>query len=106
MNNGGISYGAQQSFTVLSIPGGFTVYPVPAIRGQRFYISKGDLTPGYYGVLFYDSEGKLAYRKDINIQANFINESFILPGGLARGVYTLKLVSNIKEYALRTILVL
>ena len=106
VNAAGKSYGAQESFTVGSIPSAFTVFPVPAIRGQEFFFSKKDVKPGYYGLLFFNSEGKLVYQKDINVQANFINQSMTIPATLPVGVYRLQLVNFEKLLDTRSILIL
>jgi hypothetical protein len=106
VNAAGKSYGAQESFTVASIPPAFTVFPVPAIRGQEFFFSKKDVKPGYYGLLFFNSEGKLVYQKDINVQSNFINQSMTIPATLPVGVYRLQLVNFEKLLDTRSILIL
>jgi hypothetical protein len=105
-NSGGISYGAQQSFTVVSIPNGFTIYPVPVQRGSSIRVTMNNLTPGYYGLLLYNNAGELVYQKNINIQANFINQEIILPATMARGSYRLQLVNHEKKIATKAIVVL
>lgn len=106
INAGGIAYGAQQSFTVPSIVNGFRVYPVPAERGSSIRVSMNNLTPGYYGLLFFNSAGELAYQKNINIQAGFINQDISIPGTLAKGTYRLQLMNFEKTIAAKTILIL
>lgn len=102
-NNGGTSYGLQQSFTVASIADGFSIYPAPAQRGGSIRVTKNDLKPGYYGLLFLNSSGQLVYQYNINIQANFINQSFTLPGSLMSGAYRVILVNNDDVIATKTI---
>ncbi len=106
VNSGGISYGPQQTFTLPSIGNGFTIYPVPAERNRTVRVTMNNLTPGYYGLLFYNSSGQLAYQKDINIQANFINQDILVPGKLARGTYRVQLINNLNVLAAKTILVM
>jgi hypothetical protein len=102
-NNGGTAYGAQMSFTLPSIAPGFSFYPVPANRGKEVRISIDNLVPGYYGLQFISSEGKLAYQYDMNIQVSFINQSFMIPYGIAPGIYHLRLVSGEKIIATKKI---
>ena len=102
-NNGGTSYGLQQSFTVASIADGFSIYPAPAQRGGSIRVTKNDLKPGYYGLLFFNSSGQLVYQNNINIQADFINQSITLPGSLMSGAYRVILVNNDDVIATRTI---
>ncbi len=105
-NSGGISYGLQQSFTVASIPEGFVLYPVPVERGSQLRITMNEVTPGYYGLLFYNSDGKLVFQHNMNIQAGFINQEFTVPGALPRGVYRVTLVNFEKIVSTKSILIL
>ncbi|MBS1760145.1 MAG: lamin tail domain-containing protein [Bacteroidetes bacterium] len=102
-NNGGTSYGLQQSFTVASIGSGFMVYPSPAQKGAAVRVAKDNLKPGFYGVLFYNSEGQLVYQYNMNIQSNFINQSITLPSALVSGMYRVTLVNNDKVLSVKTI---
>ena len=102
-NNGGTSYGLQQSFTVASIADGFSIYPAPAQRGGSVRVTKNDLKPGYYGLLFFNSAGQLVYQYNINIQADFINQQITLPGSLMSGAYRVILVNNDDVIATKTI---
>jgi len=102
-NNGGTSYGLQQSFTVASIADGFSIYPAPAQRGGSIRVTKNDLKPGYYGLLFFNSSGQLVYQYNINIQADFINQLITLPGSLMSGAYWVILVNNDDVIATKTI---
>jgi hypothetical protein len=104
-NGGGTAYGEQQSFTVASIPDEFVVYPVPVERGQELKFSMNNLTPGYHGLLFYNSAGALVYQKNLNIQADFINQSLIIPGTLPRGTYRIQLVNYKKVLATKSIVI-
>ncbi|MEK7224361.1 MAG: hypothetical protein AAB221_01605, partial [Bacteroidota bacterium] len=106
VNSGGTSYGLQQSFTVASIGNGFTIYPVPVAPGGNIRVTMNNLTPGYYGVLFFNSDGKLVYQKDINIQVNFINQTITIPGSLPVGTYRVQLVNHLEILATETILIM
>jgi hypothetical protein len=99
-------YGNQQSFTVASIPDGFRIFPVPVARGNELFFSMKDLTPGYYGLLFFNSAGELVLQHNINIQANFINQSLTVPGTLAPGIYRVQLVNSTKLLQTRSIVIL
>jgi hypothetical protein len=104
-NAGGTSYGTQQSFTVPSIETGFHLYPSPVERGGTLRITVDNLTPGYYGLLLYDSQGRLVFQKNINIQANFINQTFSIPGHLQTGIYQAQLVNFEKKLSVLTIMI-
>ncbi len=87
-NSGGTSYGLQQSFTVPAIEDGFKLYPSPVKRGTEIRITMNNLTPGYYGLLLFDTQGRLVFQKNMNIQVDFINQVFTIPGSLQTGFYT------------------
>jgi hypothetical protein len=106
VNGGGTSYGLQQTFTLSSIGNGFVLYPVPVDRGATMRVTMNNLTPGYYGLLFYNSEGQLVYQKDMNIQSSFINEALTIPATLAKGIYRVQLMNYLDVVATKTILVL
>lgn len=105
INNGGISYGLQQSFTVLSIKDGFRLYPNPVDRGTEIRITMTGITPGYYGLLLFNSEGQLVYQRNMNIQSNFINQTFTVPATLQKGVYRANLTNQLEIIGTITILV-
>ena len=103
--NGDISYGSVLSFTTVAIGTGFNLFPSPVYRGASLWVTKDNLTPGYYGLLFYSANGQLAYQYNFNIQANFINQQVALPSSLAFGIYRVNLVSNAGVVDSKTILV-
>ncbi|MER3497182.1 MAG: hypothetical protein C4308_00370 [Chitinophagaceae bacterium] len=105
-NLGGTSYGAIDSFTVLSIKNEFTIYPVPAARGQQVRITMNNLQPGYYGLQIINAEGRLVHQVNLNIQSNFINQVVTIPATLQRGMYQVQLVSYNKVVSRRKIFVL
>lgn len=102
-NNGGTSYGLQQSFTVASIDDGFSIYPSPAQRGGTISVTKNDLKPGYYGLLLLNEAGQLVFQYNINIQADFINQPITLPGSLMSGIYRVMLVNNDDVIAVKSV---
>lgn len=102
-NAGGTSYGLQQSFTVPAINQGFYLYPAPAQRGSVVRLTKDKVKPGYYGLLLFNSNGQLVFQKDMNIQADFINQAFTIPATLTPGVYTVLLVHDEDLVATRMI---
>jgi len=101
----GTAYGAQQTFTVLTVPDPFIVYPVPVQKGTDLHFSMNKLKPGYYGLLFFNSDGKLVHRKDINIQGSYINQAVTIPGTFAPGAYRLQLVNNEDIIGTKSILI-
>ena len=64
-----------------------------------------DITPGYYGLLLFNSNGQLVFQRNMNIQAGFINQAFTIPATLSPGVYTAYLVNHLATIGTRTILV-
>mgnify|MGYP002651409927 CR=1 FL=1 len=104
-NAGGTTYGDQQTFTIASIADEFVVYPVPVRRGQDFRFSMTNLTPGYYGLLFYNSAGALVYQHNMNIQVNFINQSITIPATLTTGTYRVQLVDYRSVVATKSIII-
>ncbi len=104
-NSGGTAYGVQQSFFVPSIGNGFNLYPNPVDRGATVRITVDSLKAGYYGLLLYDAGGRLVFQKDMNIQVEFINQTFAIPAGLQPGIYRAYLVDFEKTVGIRTILI-
>lgn len=92
INNGGISYGAERSFTMSSIPGGFVIYNNPVQRNGNMHYTHKDLKPGHYQVQIFNSAGQLVYQRELIIQWNFIDDNFIVPGNLSPGTYSLHIV--------------
>lgn len=104
-NNGGTSYGAQQSFTLPAIANDFLLYPSPIARGAEMRITVSDLNPGFYAVLLFDAAGRKVHQQNINTQVNFINQTFIIPGHLQTGIYQAYLVNFEETIGMRTILI-
>jgi hypothetical protein len=104
-NSGGTAYGAQQSFTVPSIANGFSLYPIPVVRGSNMRVTMNNLTPGYYGLFFFSSDGRLVHQHEMNIQANFINQLVPIPHSLPMGTYRVRLVNFEKTLDTKTILI-
>ncbi len=86
-NNGGIAYGEEKSFTTGSLPDGLVLYNVPVSRGSVMHYSLRTVKPAHYGILLYNSNGQLVFRRDIILQLDFIDDRFTLPASLAPGVY-------------------
>lgn len=105
-NNGGTAYGVQQSFTVPAIGTGFMLYPVPGKPGELMRITMDNINPGYYGIKFFDSDGKAVFQYNMNIQSTFINQTFMVPSAIARGTYQVQLVNSTGIVATRSIMVL
>lgn len=91
INSGGTAYGAQKSFTTGSLGGGLIIYGNPVIRGTSLHYSLTGLKRGHYSARIHNSIGQLVYQKDIIIQVNFIDDSFILPSNLPGGLYNLEI---------------
>lgn len=93
INNGGIAYGTEQSFTMTNLPGGFVIYNSPVQRGGNMHYSYSNIKPGHYEVQVFNSNGQLVFQRSVITPVNFIDDNFILPGKLAPGVYGLHIVS-------------
>ncbi len=104
-NNGGTSYGTEQSFTMKTIPGGLVLYATPVSRGSRLRFTLTNIKPGHYAAQVINRSGQLVYQKDMIVPVNFIDDSFILPGKLAPGVYTLQ-VGTVDNVIKKTFMVL
>lgn len=89
-NDGGISYGAQETFKTDSIPAGLVVYSSPIKRGGNLHYSLDNVKPAHYQVKIINSIGQLVYQREIILQVNFIDDNFTLPGNIGRGLYTLQ----------------
>ena len=105
-NAGGTTYGAQQTFTVNSISNTFNIFPVPAAPGSHVRFSMGNITPGNYSLLFYNSMGELVLQHNMNVQSNYINQLLTIPGTMGRGVYHVYLMNTTGIKVKKTILVL
>ena len=92
-NNGGTTYGAEQSFTMSSIPGGFVIYNNPVQRNVSMHYTYRDLKPGHYQIQIFNSNGQLVYQRALITQWNFIDDNFMVPGNLAPGTYSLHIVN-------------
>ncbi len=93
VNNGGITYGAEQSFTITSIPAGFVIYNNPVQRGTNMHYTYQVINPGHYEIQIFNSSAQLVYQRELIVSVNFIDDNFIVPGKLAPGVYSLFIVN-------------
>ena len=93
INNGGITYGAQQSFTTPAIPNGLVVYSNPVNRGGTLHFTLDGIKPGHYTAEVFNSAGQLVWKKEIIVQVNFIDDYITLPAQLGAGVYSLEIVN-------------
>ncbi|HEX2683332.1 MAG TPA: hypothetical protein VHL77_05350, partial [Ferruginibacter sp.] len=92
VNNGGISYGAEQSFTMTSIPAGFVIYNNPIGRGGNMHYSYKGIKPGHYELQIFNSIGQLVFQRPVITPVDFIDDNFIIPGKIGPGVYSLHVV--------------
>ena len=104
-NSGGTAYGVEQAFIVPAINSGFSLYPVPVERGTAVRVTMDNITPGYYGLQFFNSSGQLVYQWDMNIQVNFINQTFTVPGTMQAGTYRVLLVNHLGILDSKSILI-
>jgi hypothetical protein len=93
VNNGGISYGAEQTFTMKSIPSGLTIYSSPVARGGKIHFTLNGIRPDHYAAQLLNSNGQLVFQKDMIVQVDFIDDSFVIPSNIVPGVYSLQVGS-------------
>ncbi len=93
INNGGIAYGAEQSFTLSNIPSGFIIYSNPIQRGTNLHYTYNGIKPGHYEVQIINSLGQSVFQHELIISVNFIDDNFMVPGTLGTGVYSLRITS-------------
>ena len=93
INNGGIAYGAEQSFTMSNLPGGFVIYSNPIQRGSNLHYSYKGIKPGHYQVQIINSLGQSVFQHELIIAVNFIDDNFIIPATIGTGVYSLRITS-------------
>lgn len=91
VNNGGITYGPEQSFTMKAIPAHLTIYSSPIKQGGNVHFTLNNIRPGHYAAQVINSNGQLVYQKDMIVQVNFIDDNFIIPAKFGTGMYTLVL---------------
>ena len=93
INNGGIAYGAEQSFTMSNLPGGFVIYGNPIQHGSNLHYSYKGIKPGHYQVQIINSLGQSVFQHELIIAVNFIDDNFIIPATIGTGVYSLRITS-------------
>ena len=91
-NNGGTTYGLQNSFTTLSVPDGLVIYSVPVTHGQNLHFSlkANNFKQGHYSVRIHNSIGQLVYQKDFIVQVDFMDYNFVIPANFPIGLYNLE----------------
>ncbi|MEP7236234.1 MAG: lamin tail domain-containing protein [Ferruginibacter sp.] len=93
VNNGGITYGAELSFTLTNIPAGFVIYNNPVQRGKSMHYTYKGIKPGHYEIQIVNAAKQLVYQRELIIQVNFIDDNFTIPYYLTPGSYFLMIRS-------------
>ncbi len=93
VNNGGIAYGVEKSFTMKNIPDGFKIYSSPIKRGGNLHYTYKGIKPGHYEIQIFNGVGQLVFQRELITQLNFIDDNFIVPGKLGTGAYSLHIVN-------------
>jgi hypothetical protein len=91
INNGGIAYGIQQSFTMPAIPGGLKIYSTPIPRGGDVHVTLDGIKAGHYAIRIFNGTGQLVFQKDMIVAVSFIDTHFTLPAILGTGTYSLQI---------------
>lgn len=97
-NSSGTAYSNEMHFRTLQ--DGLIIYSSPIKQYNGLHYSATDLTPGRYAVRIISRLGQLIFKKEVEITVNYINETLVLPSGMATGVYTLQLTgigNSVKE---------
>jgi hypothetical protein len=92
-NAGGITYGEQKFFVTNPIYAGLIIYSTPAIRGNNVRYSLSGIKPSHYTLRVFNMLGQIVFQKDMNVQVDFIDDNFIVPGSLPVGLYTLQIAN-------------
>ncbi len=92
-NTGGTAYGDQKTFFSPGIPAGLIIYSTPIVRGTTLHYTLSGIKPGHYTVRIYNCVGQQVYQRDMILQVNFIDDSFIFPARLPIGTYTFEVWS-------------
>ena len=93
INNGGKTYGTEQSFTMSNIPGGFVIYGNPVQRGTNLHYTYKSIKPGHYEIQIINSLGQAVFQHELIIPVDFIDDNFMVPGYITPGVYSLRITS-------------
>ncbi|TCZ73010.1 beta strand repeat-containing protein, partial [Flaviaesturariibacter aridisoli] len=104
-NAGAIGFGTLKSVTLPGLVAGLRIWPVPVVAGQSFQLTLTGVNNGYHGIVLYNSVGAQVYRRNLFLQANYINERISLPASLAAGTYVLRVVNNDGTVASQTIVI-
>lgn len=91
VNDGGIAYGEEMSFTTGTLKNGLIVYGSQIPRGTSLHYSITGIKPGHYQARIIDVAGRVIFRQDVITQASFLNEWFTVPSYIGTGVYYLQL---------------
>jgi hypothetical protein len=94
INDGGITYGEEMSFTTASLKNGLIVYGSQIPRGTSLHYSITGIKPGHYQARIIDVAGRVIFRQDVITQLNFLNEWFTVPSYIGTGVYYLQLYKD------------
>lgn len=93
INNGGIAYGAEKSFTLGNIPEDFVIYNNPIQRGTNLHYTYKNIKAGHYQVQIINSLGQSVFQHELIIAVNFIDDNFVIPATIGTGVYSLRITS-------------
>jgi hypothetical protein len=93
INNGGITYGTEQSFTMSNIPGGFVIYGNPVQHGTNLHYTYTGIKPGHYQLQMINSIGQAVFQHELIIAVDFIDDNFIVPVNIPAGIYGLRISS-------------
>ena len=93
INNGGVDYGAEQSFTMSNIPGGFVIYGNPVQRGTNLHYTYKGIKPGHYEIQILNNLGQSVFQHELIIPVDFIDDNFFVLASITPGVYSLSISS-------------
>lgn len=105
VNAGVTTYGEEKTFTTKPIGNGLIVYSNPIIRGNTMHFSISGVQPGHYSARFYNMLGQVVFQRDIILQVNYIDDYFVVPTTIPKGVYRFQVINQVYKSE-KTIIVL
>lgn len=96
INGGNYVFGEQKLFSTKSISSGaptmeLMVRPNPLQRGNTFHVSLSGLKQGQeYAVRLINSSGQLVFQQFVNLQVDFLDQTFNVPSNIAPGFHILQ----------------
>ena len=69
------------------------------------HFSISGVQPGHYSARFYNMLGQVVFQRDIILQVNYIDDFFVVPTTIPKGVYRFHVINQVYKSE-KTIIVL